>query len=58
VSGGPGEDSIATGPGNDRVEAADGQRDRVNCGRGRRDTVTTDSFDIVKGCERRLRPAP
>ena len=37
VSGGPGQDSIATGRGNDRIEALDGQRDRVNCGRGKRD---------------------
>jgi hypothetical protein len=53
VSGGPGEDSIATGRGNDRVEALDGRRDRVRCGGGRNDTVTADSFDIVSGCEHR-----
>jgi hypothetical protein len=51
VSGGPGEDSIATGRGNDRVDALDGHRDRVNCGRGKKDFVSHDAFDILIGCE-------
>ena len=51
MSGGPGEDSIATGKGNDRIEAADGSRDRVRCGPGRRDAVTADRIDLLSGCE-------
>ena len=51
MSGGAGEDSIATGAGNDRIEAADGRRDRVRCGPGRRDAVTADRIDLLSGCE-------
>ena len=58
MSGGPGEDSIATGAGNDRIEALDGRRDRVDCGRGKRDAVTSDPFDIVTGCEQQSHAAP
>ena len=58
MSGGPGVDSIATGRGNVRIEALDGQRDRVNCGRGKHDMVTADPFDIVLGCEQQAHAAP
>ena len=50
MSGGPGRDSIATGAGNDRIEAADGRRDRVRCGPGN-DSVTADRIDLLSGCE-------
>jgi hypothetical protein len=57
VSGGPGADSIAAGAGDDRIEAADGRRDRVRCGPGN-DSVVADRIDLVKGCETVTPPAP
>jgi hypothetical protein len=51
-------DSIATGAGDDRIEALDGRRDRVNCGRGKNDSVTSDKFDTVTHCEHRTHMAP
>jgi hypothetical protein len=56
VSGGPGEDSIATGRGSDRIQAADGSRDRVRCGPGRGDSVSADRIDILSGCENVMFP--
>src|SRR4029079_279165 len=58
VSGGAGRGSIVTGRGNDRIEAMDGQRDRVNCGRGKHDQVTADFDDVVTGCEQQTRGGP
>ena len=51
LSGGSGRDRISGGSGNDRISARDGQKDRVNCGSGR-DSVTADSIDVLRNCER------
>lgn len=57
--GGPGRDRLRAGAGrnrlrgglgNDRLNAVNGRRDRVNCGRGR-DRARVDSIDRVRGCE-------
>lgn len=61
ISGGPGRDSInpgsgndrlAAGSGNDRILASGGQRDRIDCGSGRRDLATVDRLDRTRRCER------
>ena len=52
LTGGPGSDVLLAGSGPDLVHAADGERDVVNCGRGR-DRVEADAFDRLEGCERR-----
>jgi hypothetical protein len=42
---------VSGGPGNDRINAANGQRDRIRCGRGS-DRVRADRQDRVAGdCE-------
>lgn len=51
ISGGRGRNSYSGGPGNDRIEAANGRRERVNCGSGR-DVVRADQGDRLRGCER------
>jgi hypothetical protein len=53
--GGSGRDRLAAGPGADRIEARDGVRDVVACGPGR-DVARVDLADLVRGCERVLRP--
>ena len=50
MTGGPGGDVIATGPGRDVVHARDGERDVIDCGRGR-DTVFADPEDSTERCE-------
>ena len=55
--GGGGRDTIATGAGNDVVDARDGHRDVVRCGAGA-DTVVADQGDVLHGCEHRLAQAP
>ena len=52
LTGGSGSDVLRAGGGADRVNAADGERDVVNCGKGRRDRARVDRRDRVKGCER------
>jgi hypothetical protein len=44
-------DVILAGAGNDRIHAADGHTDRIDCGPGR-DTVWADRTDELTGCER------
>jgi len=51
LSGGAARDLIIGGSGNDRINAIDGRRDRIRCGRGR-DRVLADRADAVAGCER------
>jgi Ca2+-binding RTX toxin-like protein len=61
IRGGTGNDVITAGPGNDKVDgdtgndtirARDGQRDSIQCGRGR-DKVTADRNDnVASDCER------
>ena len=57
VSGGPDADGIATGGGDDTVDARDNVRDRVYCGSGS-DTVYADPIDILRGCEKVVLDAP
>jgi Ca2+-binding RTX toxin-like protein len=61
ISGGRGADRIDAengrdrafgGNGDDRIEARDGKRDRIDCGRGF-DTVEADRKDSVRRCERK-----
>ncbi len=47
VTGGTGPDSIGTGRGRDSVNALDGERDVVHCGKGR-DRVEADEIDRVR----------
>jgi Ca2+-binding RTX toxin-like protein len=51
LDGGDGRDRLVGGRGNDTIEARDGKRDRVNCGKGRKDRAFVDSKDRVSGCE-------
>ena len=52
VVGGAGRDRLHGGNGDDLLLAADGDRDRVICGRGRRDKVIADRRDRVgRGCD-------
>ena len=51
ITGGAGADRVSGGAGSDSIDVADGERDRVDCGRGR-DRVVADSYDIVAtSCE-------
>ena len=50
--GGRGKNSYSGGAGNDTVNAANGVRERVNCGAGKKDRVTADRKDRLRGCER------
>ena len=52
----PGEDTLRGGPGNDFVFAADGHADRIDCGRGEKDSAHFDrGLDVVLDCEIRNR---
>ena len=46
--GAPGLDG---GPGNDRIEAGDGQHDLIDCGPGKFDRVSVDELDVIGRCE-------
>jgi Ca2+-binding RTX toxin-like protein len=50
----PGTDTVSGGRGNDKIGAADGAVDHIDCGKGRRDFVIRDKgLDTVKNCELR-----
>jgi Ca2+-binding RTX toxin-like protein len=51
VDGGFGEDDLFGGPANDRILAADGKVDYVNCGLGNNDTAYVDDIDDVDPAE-------
>ena len=51
LRGGPLEDDLIGGKGRDRIDARDGERDQVDCGRGG-DRVKADRRDRLAGCER------
>jgi hypothetical protein len=55
--GGAGRDLLRGGRGNDRLNARDGRRDRVVCGRGR-DVVKADPNDRLNGFEQVGRNSP
>lgn len=50
LSGGGGKDKVKGGGGKDKVKAADGKKDKVNCGGGD-DRATVDPEDRVHNCE-------
>ena len=52
VIGGAGPDSLDGGDGADRLVARDGSREGVRCGSAR-DRATTDTVDMLFGCEKR-----
>lgn len=56
IVGGSGADLLFGGPGSDTINAADGERDAVDCGPGR-DRVIADSVDVVTNCEVVVRPS-
>jgi Ca2+-binding RTX toxin-like protein len=47
-----GRDRVFAGAGNDTIAALDGAKDTIDCGSGRRDRVTADRMDTLRGCER------
>jgi Ca2+-binding RTX toxin-like protein len=51
ISPGAGSDRVSAGRGNDRVIAAGTVRDRIACGRGRRDVAIVDALDTTSNCE-------
>jgi Ca2+-binding RTX toxin-like protein len=55
LDGGKARDRLAAGSGNDSVNARDGARDTVNCGKGK-DKARVDPRDRLRGCERVRRP--
>ncbi len=59
LDGGEGRNRYFAGGGNDLVDAANGRRENVNCGRGR-DRVWADRGDRLRFCEAifRLLPSP
>ena len=52
ISGGKGADSMDGGDGADTITARDGSREAVRCGSSR-DRATTDTIDMLFGCEKR-----
>ena len=51
INGGQGLNSYSGGAGNDNIMAANGRRETIDCGSGRRDKVRADRTDTVRGCE-------
>ena len=45
-----GQNVFNGGPGNDYIQAANGQRDVIDCGPGT-DRADVDAIDVVVGCE-------
>jgi RTX calcium-binding nonapeptide repeat (4 copies)/WD40-like Beta Propeller Repeat len=52
INAGRGRNTVSGGTGNDTINVRNHKRDRVNCGKGRRDRVRADRFDKLRGCER------
>ena len=50
-------DDIADPAGNDTIDAADGVRDIVDCGKGGNDAASIDAGDTTYGCETRVKAA-
>jgi hypothetical protein len=51
IIGRGGNNFVDGGDGNDSIDVRNGVRDRVICGRGRRDRVRADRVDRLNGCE-------
>jgi hypothetical protein len=43
---------VNAGPGNDKVNVRNHKRDKVDCGKGKKDRVTADKADVLKHCEK------
>lgn len=56
LTGGRDANSFKGGSGNDKVNARNGKKDRVDCGAGRKDRASVDRVDRVRGCEKVKRP--
>ncbi|HEX8647051.1 MAG TPA: thrombospondin type 3 repeat-containing protein [Thermoleophilaceae bacterium] len=52
LNGGASRNSYSGGSGNDSISAANGQRETVDCGSGKKDSARVDRTDKVKGCEK------
>ncbi len=52
LTGGKGVDRLDGGAGNDTINSRDKRRETVRCGKGKRDRVTADKKDKLRGCER------
>ncbi|MDQ3935838.1 MAG: hypothetical protein M3340_14535 [Actinomycetota bacterium] len=51
INGGQGLNTYSGGTGNDNIVAANGRRETIDCGSGRRDKVRADLTDRVRNCE-------
>jgi hypothetical protein len=52
LAGGKGRNRYKGGPGNDTISARNRKKEKIDCGKGRKDRATVDKKDKVKGCER------
>jgi Ca2+-binding RTX toxin-like protein len=52
LNGGKGTDSYKGGAGDDTITSKDRVKETVDCGAGKKDRVTADRVDRVRGCER------
>ncbi len=52
LAGGRGKNRYSGGDGNDIINSVNGNRETVDCGAGRKDKVTADANDKLRGCER------
>lgn len=52
LTGGKDVNKYKGGAGNDVLNAWNGKKETVDCGRGKKDQATVDRADKVKGCER------
>jgi Ca2+-binding RTX toxin-like protein len=51
INGGQGLNSYSGGAGNDNIVAANGRREAIDCGSGKKDKVRADRQDAVRNCE-------
>ncbi|HEX8052690.1 MAG TPA: Calx-beta domain-containing protein [Thermoleophilaceae bacterium] len=51
INGGQGLNTFSGGAGNDNIVAANGRRESIDCGSGKRDKVRADRTDNVRNCE-------
>lgn len=56
MKGGKSKDKLLGGDGNDVLNARNGKKETVDCGKGSKDKATVDRADVVKGCETVARP--
>jgi Ca2+-binding RTX toxin-like protein len=51
INGGQGLNTYSGGSGNDNIMAANGRRETIDCGSGRKDKARVDRTDTVRNCE-------